>query len=533
MLKSPRFVFFLLGMILMLGLSEAATSSSKAKSSLIKQRILKAKAKKEAKKVVREKVYQPVSKQQALRQISAKLKSVSKAQPTSVLPSKQTDPQLKKLSADELKQLKTLYTKMSTIAVTITNLIPILTKNRLTKMRDGRTALDHLNDTYAKMEQLKPQFKAVEDKFPRGREVVDVLRQLERQVRVILDDEEKEAKATIAQQEHEVKVKAKAAAAAPPAGIVGAQCQSGACCDTKTFKFLVAGTSCNTTECVTGSTCLGTSEICPTGSPLPDGTTCSKGKCLSGICVKDKTDTSCTEGPCCDTEAQMFREKGAACVIPEDSCQEPAELCSGVSATCLTTNKPDGTQCKTGVCKNGECVKAPSATARLIDREERLYRMKKAEYKRLKEEREHKELKNLIRRFGVLLWMNSKLDSMEADLSVAQYLSGVPGAPTALDIFDHHRVPVEPNKVWERIFSGSSEEPAVSVQGIPVTQLIAPEDDDTNSTNTEGVASLQSGSKTTTGLSTSLGVGLGLIGVVLIVCYFVFAKKKTEPEVIY
>lgn len=55
---------------------------------------------------------------------------------------------------------------------------------------------------------------------------------------MIVDDEEKEAKATIAQQEHEVKVKAKAAAAAPPAGIVGAQCQSGACCDKSTFKFL-------------------------------------------------------------------------------------------------------------------------------------------------------------------------------------------------------------------------------------------------------------------------------------------------------
>ena len=49
-------------------------------------------------------------------------------------------------------------------------------------MTDGRTALDHLNDVYAKMEQLKPQFKSVEDKFPRGREVVNILKQLERQV---------------------------------------------------------------------------------------------------------------------------------------------------------------------------------------------------------------------------------------------------------------------------------------------------------------------------------------------------------------
>ena len=55
---------------------------------------------------------------------------------------------------------------------------------------------------------------------------------------MILDDEEKEAKATIAQQQHDVKVQAKAVAAAPPAGVVGAQCQSGTCCDKTTFKFL-------------------------------------------------------------------------------------------------------------------------------------------------------------------------------------------------------------------------------------------------------------------------------------------------------
>ena len=124
MTKSPKFLFVLLGTVLLLGLSEAAKSSSskssKASSSLSKQRVKKAAAKKEAKKVVSSKVYQPVSKQQALRQISAKLKSVSKTQPVSVFPSQQTDSQLKKLSADELKQLKTLYTKMSTIALTIT-----------------------------------------------------------------------------------------------------------------------------------------------------------------------------------------------------------------------------------------------------------------------------------------------------------------------------------------------------------------------------------------------------------------------------
>ena len=189
------------------------------------------------------------------------------------------------------------------------------------------------------------------------------------------------------------------------------------------------------------------------------------------------------------------------------------------------------------MCKSGVCVKAASATARLAEREERLYRMKKAEYKRLKEEREHKELKNLIRRFGVLLWMNNKLDSMEADKNVAQYVSGVPGAPTARKIFDHHRVPTSPNKVWERIFSGSSTAPAATVQGVPVARLIAPEDDDASSTSAaedgESVGSLRSSRNAATTATTSLGVVIGVIGVVLIVCYFVFAKKKAEPEVIY
>jgi len=512
-------------LIVLLGLLAVCYSATPAE---------KAAARVQAAQLVRNKQYEPVSKATALRQISSKLKSAAASQsPISTVPDTAGE-EFKNSSPEELKRLRALYSKMTQIAYTITNLIPILEKNRLQKLRDGATAVDHLRDVYGKLEQLKPQFKAIEDKFPKGREVCNMLKSLEKQVKIILDDEERSAQNTIAEQAHQAKVVAKAAAAAPPVGIVDAQCSKGACCNSNTFKFLAKGTPCSTTECVTQMTCLGTSDVCPTGVPLPDGTACSKGKCLSGVCIKDKIEGGCNAGACCNSDTKTFKEKGAPCNIPEDSCQEPAEFCSGESATCMTTDKPDGAICKGGVCEKGICVKKgpqelTETESQLNDREEKIYREKKAQLKKYKKELEFKELKNMIRKFGVLLWMNTKLDSMVADKEVADYLTGVPGAPNAKAIFEHHRVPTEANRIWSTIFNTTAGPDTVPIQGLSVSSLI--------DTNPQEAANLQSDngtSKVDGSAGLTIGIVLICIALVLIVAYFIFGgKKQKDPEVIY
>jgi len=377
-------------------------------------------ARAKAAQVVSAKHYQPVSKATALRQISSKLKSTAAAQaPISTVPDS-AGADFKNSSPEELKRLRALYSKMTQIAYTITNLIPILEKNRLQKLRDGTTAVDHLRDVYGKLEQLKPQFKAIEDKFPKGREVCNMLKSLEKQVKFILDDEEKAAQNTIAEQQHEAKVLAKAAAAAPPVGLVGAQCSKGSCCDSKAFKFLAKGTPCSTTECVTQMTCLGNSDVCPTGVPLPDGTACSKGTCLSGVCIKDKTEGGCNAGACCNPETKTFKEKGAPCNVPEDSCQEPAEFCSGESATCMTTDKPDGTICKDGgVCEKGHCIKKIEYTeseSKLNEREDKRMKDEKERYKKARTESKKFEYEsNLNKSSDNIILKTSSIEENEID----------------------------------------------------------------------------------------------------------------------
>jgi len=485
----------------------------------------KSEIKKEAAKDADKKNYAPISKADALRKISSKLSGTAQEQRNST-PSK--------ASPEETKRLRLLYQKLSTIALTINRLIPILEKNRLQKLRDGTTALDHLRALYGKMEQLKPQFKALEDKIPNGPQVSNLLKNLGKQVKFIIDDEEKSAQETIAVQNHQAKVAAKAKAAEPPVGISNAKCGQGACCDKTSFQFLAAGTPCSTTECVTSTTCLGNSEVCPTGAPLPDGTLCTKGTCLSGVCIKNKHEgAGCTEGFCCDAKTKTFREKGAACVIPKDSCVEPAEFCNGESATCQTTNKPDGSLCKGGVCKSGQCVKQKQKPIKLSPKEKKIYNDKKIELKQYKKQLEYKNIKNMIRKFGVLLWMNNKLDSMEADKIVSDYLAHVPGAPSASQVFEHQRVPTDPNKLWENIFKSEDSEDAQYIQGVSIDTLIAPASEDSSETEAAVLKSGQEASQSSGTLS-FLGVIICAIGLVLIVAYLIFGgKKQKEPEVIY
>ena len=66
----------------------------------------------------------------------------------------------------------------------------------------------------------------------------------------------------------------------------------------------------------------------------------SSSKSAKGTSSNDTSSSTaeCTSGPCCDVATLTFRPAGAGCVV-SDPCQEPAELCSGDSATCTTTDK--------------------------------------------------------------------------------------------------------------------------------------------------------------------------------------------------
>jgi len=92
----------------------------------------------------------------------------------------------------------------------------------------------------------------------------------------------------------------------------------------------------------------------PTTQPPPrEDCACIKGTCRSaGYSCDDHN--KCTTHDVCDGNGSCV---GTPTICPSGPCATAA--CNATTGQCASTNKPNGTRCGPGTCKNGSCDLAP------------------------------------------------------------------------------------------------------------------------------------------------------------------------------